>query len=202
MISQIRGKIVDIYENSIVLEISGFGLEIFVPERILMQITKMGEELLLYTYFKVTEESMSLYGFYERKDLELFKKLIMVNGIGPKGALAMLSMYTSDELKLAILSEDAKSIAKVHGIGTKTAKRVILDLKDKVQDMESLDLVKGNQDVEVLESSFLEAKKEAISALIALGYSQVESKRAVNNVEIGENANSEQVLKLALKYLI
>lgn len=202
MISQIRGKIVDIYENSIVLEISGFGLEIFVPERILMQITKMGEELLLYTYFKVAEESMSLYGFYERKDLELFKKLIMVNGIGPKGALAMLSMYTSDELKLAILSEDAKSIAKVHGIGTKTAKRVILDLKDKVQDMESLDLVKGNQDVEVLESSFLEAKKEAISALIALGYSQVESKRAVNNVEIGENANSEQVLKLALKYLI
>lgn len=202
MISQIRGKIVDIYENSIVLEISGFGLEIFVPERILMQITKMGEELLLYTYFKVAEESMSLYGFYERKDLELFKKLIMVNGIGPKGALAMLSMYTSDELKLAILSEDAKSIAKVHGIGTKTAKRVILDLKDKVQDMESLDLVKGNQDVEVLESSFLEAKKEAISALIALGYSQVESKRAVNNVEIGENANSEQILKLALKYLI
>ena len=142
---------------------------------------------------------MCLYGFLNRQDLRMFKQLISVSGIGPKGALGVLSAMTPDDLRVAIISGDAKAISRAPGIGVKTAQRVILDLKDKI-DM-----------ADVLPAQFAAAEgpeisaggvaKEAIEALVALGYSQTEANRAVGKVEVSDDMTSEDVLKASLKHL-
>ena len=132
MIAFVQGEIADITEDTVVLSVNGFGINVHISGRVAAELPGIGEKVKLHTYTLVREDAFLLYGFLHKNDLELFKKCITVNGIGPKGALAILSTMDADALRYAILSKDAKAIAKAPGIGQKTAERLILDLKDKV----------------------------------------------------------------------
>ena len=131
MISYIKGALGAVEDDVIVVETGGIGLAVHVPLSLLEELPALGEEVTVYTYFQVREDAMTLYGFLHRQDREMFKQLIGVNGIGPKGALGILSIMRPDDLRIAIVSGDAKAISKAPGIGAKTAQRLILDLKDK-----------------------------------------------------------------------
>lgn len=203
MIAYLKGKIADIAEENVVLEVNHIGYNIKITGRTLGMLPAAGEEIKIYTYTYVREDAIHLYGFLTRDDLTMFKLLITVNGIGPKGALAVLSVMDADELRFAIISGDAKAIAKAPGIGGKTAERAILDLKDKVSIEDSF----MNKESESYQAGTENAGtagtvvKEAAEALTALGYSASDALRAVKKVENAEELSVEEVLKLALKKL-
>lgn len=199
MISYVKGPLVDIFEDTVVIEAGYIGLEIHVPLSVLEHLPGIGMETVLYTYFQVKEDGMCLYGFLNRQDLRMFRQLISVSGIGPKGALGVLSAMTPDELRVAIVSGDAKAISRAPGIGVKTAQRVILDLKDKIDMTEVLPAQFAA--AEGPETSAGGVAKEAVDALVALGYSQAEANRAVGKVEVTEKMTAEDVLKASLKHL-
>ena len=183
------GKIVSIQQDSVVMEVNHIGYNIKVSSGTIQNLGHMSGELKLYTYTYVKEDTLNLYGFLTREELELFKQMITVNGIGPKGALAILSTMTVDALRFAILAGDSKSIAKSPGIGAKTAERLIIDLKDKIN---TEDVFRPNTDDGISGAVTMEypARKEAIEALTALGYSASESMKAVNAVETLEKVKS------------
>ena len=133
VISYIRGPLEEKREDSVVVEAGNIGYRIFIPSSVLGELPGLGEEVKIYTYFSVREDGMSLYGFLSKQDLEMFRQLIGVNGVGPKSALGILSALKPDVLRMAVLSGDAKAISKAPGVGAKTAQRIILDLKDKVK---------------------------------------------------------------------
>lgn len=132
MISYIKGTLEAVEEDMIIVETGGIGYGIRVPLSLLEELPSLGSPVIVHTYFQVREDSMTLYGFLNRQDREMFKQLISVNGIGPRGALGILSVMRPDDLRTAIVSGDAKAISRAPGIGPKTAQRLILDLKDKV----------------------------------------------------------------------
>lgn len=204
MISYVKGPLIDIWEDMIVVEAGGLGYNIHVPVSVLEALPKAGTQVQIYTSLQVREDAMTLYGFLTRQDLQMFKQLLGVNGIGPKAALGLLSALRSDDLRMAIISGDAKAISRAPGIGPKTAQRVILDLKDKIK-ME--DILPGGIDTgsgaeAVPAASGMEgAGKEAVEALVALGYSMTEAGKAVRQVEITETMTVEDVLKASLRYL-
>ena len=171
-----------------------------MPQSCIDSIRGLSEELKVYTYLSVREDAMWLYGFLTRDDLSFFKQLIQVNGIGPKGALGILSVMSVDDLRFAILSSDTKTIAKCPGIGPKTAQRIIIDLKDKI-DLEETVAHKLSQP-DAPDNDITGIRQEAIEALCALGYSATDAMRAVKRVEIGDADDVELVLKQALKFMI
>jgi holliday junction DNA helicase RuvA len=202
MISFVRGRLAEVYDNRCIVETAGLGMEVNVPLTVLEALPHIGEEVILYTYFKIAEDSMSLYGFLSRRDEEMFERLISVSGIGPKAALAILSTLAPDDLRVAIAAGDAKAIARAPGVGAKTAQRLILELKDKIDLSE---IIGGSSSyggaAAAGESAETSASKEAAEALIALGYSASEAMKAVR-ASAQEGMDSEAVLKAALKYLI
>lgn len=201
MISFIKGTVADIEEDKIIVECNNIGYNIFVPSSLIGKICRTGTEVKLYTYMSVREDALTLFGFLTKEELHLFKRMISVSGIGPKGALGILSTLSVDNLKLAILSEDAKAIAKSPGIGAKTASKLILELKDKISTDE---VFSGYSDNGMEESPALgeaSIQKDAVDALVSLGYSSSEALSAVRKV-CGKNKNLEDVsavIKLALK---
>ena len=200
MISYVKGPLMAIEEDVIVVEAGHVGLAIHVPVSLLPELPGMGKEVTVYTYFQVREDAMTLYGFLHSQDRDMFRQLLGVNGIGPKGALGILSVLRPDDLRLAIVNEDVKALAKAPGIGNKTAQRLILDLKDKI----SMDDVLGNMagaDTGASVAGLVEAAKEAVQALVALGYTNTEASRAVKQVEVTDGMTSEDVLKASLKHL-
>ena len=201
VISYVKGFLAEKFEDSVVVETGGIGYRVFVPTSVLETLPKTGDTVKIYTYFSVREDAMSLYGFLSRQDLDMFRQLIGVNGVGPKSALGILSALSPDTLRLAVISGDAKAISKAPGVGSKTAQRIILDLKDKVKAEDILDgvtePVSGHAEV----SGIGEIGKEAIEALTALGYSVSEASGVVKKVKITENMTAEDVLKAALKHL-
>ena len=205
MFSYIKGTLEEYWEDTVVIESGGIGWNIHVPLSVLDRLPHVGEQMKVYTSFQVKEDSMTLYGFLSRQDLKMFNQLLGVNGIGPKAALGILSSLTPDDLRMAIIAEDAKAIAKAPGIGPKTAKRVILDLKDKISmdDVLPLQFAGGQAEANVAAaaSGVDGAGKEAIEALVALGYSPTEATKAVRQVEIKEGMNAEAVLKASLRFL-
>ena len=200
MYSYMKGELVEISEDAIVLEVNQIGYNIHIPASMIDSFHGIGQEIKIYTYFNVKEDSMKLYGFLTRDDLNIFKLLLGVNGIGPKGALAILTVMTPDDLRFAVLGEDAKTIAKAPGIGTKTAQRLILELKDKLS-LEDAFEAKSRHVSEEAGNFGSVVKSEAVQALTALGYSSTEALKAVNGVEITEDATVEEVLKAALKQM-
>ncbi len=200
MYSYMKGELVEISEDAIVLEVNQIGYNIHIPASMIDSFHGIGQEIKIYTYFHVKEDSMKLYGFLTRDDLNIFKLLLGVNGIGPKGALAILTVMTPDDLRFAVLGEDAKTIAKAPGIGTKTAQRLILELKDKLS-LEDAFEAKSRHVSEEAGNFGSVVKSEAVQALTALGYSSTEALKAVNGVEITEDATVEEVLKAALKQM-
>ncbi len=200
MISYVKGALAEKSGDRIVVEAGPVGLGIYVPLSVLEVLPPLGEEVKIYTYLQVREDDLSLYGFLNRQDLDMFRRLIGVNGIGPKGALGILSALSPDDLRLAILTGDAKAISKAPGVGAKTAQRIILDLKDKVSAEEMLASVADTEErtsVPLMQ----EAGREAATALVALGYSNLEASKAVKNVQITEDMDAEEVLRASLKYL-
>lgn len=206
MYAYIKGTLAEIAEDAVVVEAGGIGYNIRVSTATAALLPGVGSEVKIYTYTLVREDAFALFGFLTRDDLEIFKKLIAVNGIGPKGGLAILSVMGADDLRFAVMAGDAKAIAKAPGIGAKTAERVILELRDKISLEDTLkglgepadasgSAVAGSQGGDNL------MKREAIEALVALGYAASDATAAVKKVEITEDANSETILKLALKHM-
>lgn len=204
MYAYIKGTLEEITEDNIVVENGGIGYNIKVSTTTAELLPGYGSEVKIYTYTLVREDTFSLYGFLTRDDLEIFKKLITVNGIGPKGGLAILSVMSADSLRFAIMAGDAKAIAKAPGVGSKTAERVILDLRDKISLEDTLRnlgntdiLASGNAGIDVESNNTM--KREAVEALTALGYSASDATAAVRKVEIAEDSTVETILKAALK---
>lgn len=201
MYAYLKGTIEEITDENLILEVNQIGYNIKISARTANMLDRTSGLVKIYTYTLVREDAFSLYGFLTRDDLEIFKKLITVNGIGPKGGLAILSIMSADELRFAILSGDAKAISKAPGIGAKTAERVILDLKDKVSLQDALSPKEDIAAVSLSGSESTDEKNEAIEALVALGYSASDALRAVKQVNLAEDASVEEILKASLKYL-
>lgn len=197
MISFVRGYLSEVYEDSIVIDSQGIGYQIGVPSSVLSELPPVGSEVKIYTYLQIAENLMALYGFASRDDLRIFKMLIGVSGIGPKGALAILSTIRPDDLRFAILSSDAKAIAKSPGIGLKTAQKVILELKDKLSLDEAVELKR--EAVTKGSAALGSAREDALEVLTALGYSSSEALKAVRQVDVTEGMSADAVVKQALK---
>lgn len=195
MISYIKGEVTDIYEDRVVVENNDIGYNIFVPMSLISELRTNGEEIKIYTYLNVKEDAMQLYGFLTKDDLHVFKLLLSVNGIGPKGALGVLSAISPDNLRFAVMAGDIKAITKAPGIGAKTAQRLIIELKDKL----NIDEMIGSKDIKAEYNGNESLKTDTVQALAALGYSATESMKAVNQVTITENMTVEEILKEALK---
>ena len=200
MYSYIRGELAEINSDHIVLDVNGIGYQIYIPTNTLNYLPSIGEMVKIHTYLYIREDAMMLYGFLTRDDLDMFKMLITVSGIGPKGGLGILSTLSTDDLQFAVLSDDAKAIAKAPGIGAKTAQRVIIDLKDKMSLEEAFEKKLEHTTNKVLPENN-SIKNDAVLALNALGYSSTESLKAVSKVEITEDMDVEDVLKAALKHM-
>ncbi len=199
MIAYVDGVVEDIAEDNAVIDVGGMGYNVKISSDTAARMPGIGEHARLYTYTCVREDAFLLYGFLNRNDLDIFKKCITVNGIGPKGALALLSAMDADSLRYAILSGDTKAISKAPGIGAKTAERLILDLKDKVKiddTMISREIAMTAQGNASIDNPQL---KEAVEALVSLGYGQTESLKAVKAVEGAETMDAGKLLKAALK---
>lgn len=203
MIAFIRGIVDEVSEDSVILDVHGVGYRICISGDTAAALPPVGDEIKLYTYTYVREDAFLLYGFLTRDDLQIFKQLITVSGIGPKGGLAVLSVMSADDLRFAILSGDAKMIATAPGIGRKTAERVILDLRDKISLEDTMLHRQMNESSEGLSDAADEngIRTEAVEALTALGYSAQEALRSVKKVALTENMDVEAVLKAALKNL-
>lgn len=199
MYAYIKGQIVDISEDNLVLECNNIGYNIRIPLSVAQRLPGIGASVKIYTYTSVREDAFQLFGFLSKDDLEIYRKLIAVNGIGPKGALSILSAMSADDLRFAILSGDAKAISKSPGIGNKSAERIILELKDKVHLMREdvLDSPVSAADVQ----SGSEALNEALEAMTALGYSPSEALKALRQVTVTDDMDSGAVLKQALKII-
>ena len=202
MISYIKGELTEVFEDTVVVETNGIGYNIRVPASVLDRLPSVGSSVRIYTYLYVKEDAMNLFGFLNRDDLSVFKLLLNVSGIGPKGALAILSTIGPDDLRFAVLSEDVKTISSAPGIGAKTAKRLIIELKDKLKLAEVFETALANKEKVSSENDVLLAKNEAVEALVALGYASAQAMKAVQQVENAEEKDSEQILKEALKKLI
>jgi Holliday junction DNA helicase RuvA len=202
VIAFIQGELADISKDSIVVACNGIGYEIQVPSTVAQRLPAIGAAIKIYTYTYVREDALGLFGFLTKDDLAVFKLLITVNGVGPKGALGILSTMNADELRFAILAEDVKTISKAPGVGAKTAKRMIIELKDKM-DIESMMTGSPSEAVAAGSSGAASAvAEEVIMALSALGYSNTEAMKAVRAVPDAENMDSEALLKQALKKIM
>lgn len=194
MIGFVEGIIEYIDVDKIVVNNNGVGYNVFMPAS-QIDTLNVDETVRVFTYLNVREDAMQLFGFLTRDDLEVFKLLITVNGIGPKGGLAVLSTITTDDLRVAVISEDAKAISKAPGIGAKTAQKVIIELKDKLN-LEDVLEPKLDANFQINDNNSM---SEAVMALVALGYSQADAYRAVKSIDNIEELDVENVIKMALK---
>lgn len=198
MIAFIRGEIAAIEDNCVILENNNIGYHIFMPTSSIEGILRVGEEVRVHTYLYVKEDAMQLYGFLTRDDLSLFKMLLNVNGIGPKAALGILSALSADDLRFAVLSEDAAAIAKTPGVGKKTAQKLILELKDKLDLEDAFEQKLANNREVSGAAAGTDPRAEAVQALVALGYSSSHALGVVKAVD-AEIEDVELILKAALK---
>lgn len=200
MIGYIKGILEEADDQCIIVDNHGIGYRIFVPGSVFSGALPIGKEIKVYTYLNVKEDAMQLYGFATRDDLRVFKLLLGVNGIGPKAGLGILSALSADDLRFAVLADDATAIAKAPGIGKKTAQKLILELKDKLDLEEAFEQKLSNQSATGMEVAEGEDQtREAVQALVALGYPNGEALRAVKKVEGAASMSVEELLKAALK---
>lgn len=199
MISYIRGELAALDKEKVIVDVGGVGYGIYMPGQAMALLPPTGSEVKIHTYLNVREDAMQLFGFLTRDDLEIFKLLIGVSGIGPKGGLSILSKLSPDDLRYAVLAGDVKAISAAPGIGKKTAEKLIIELKDKLDIADVLDHAIGNDSAPAAFSDS-SIQSEAVQALVALGYGSTESLRAVKQVTL-ENPTVEDLLKEALKNL-
>ncbi|MDO4316757.1 MAG: Holliday junction branch migration protein RuvA [Lachnospiraceae bacterium] len=202
MIAYIQGELAFAGDGAAVVDCGGVGYEAAMSPNDLARLPAVGSPVRIYTFLNVNENTgVSLFGFLEPDDLAMFKLLITVSGIGPKGAQAILSVLPADVLRFAILSEDSKSIAKAPGIGAKTASKLVLELKDKVSLQEAFEKRLENVGSAAVEQELQGAKEDAVLALVALGYSKTEATRAVSSVPASDGMSVDELLRRSLKFL-
>ena len=194
MIGFVKGTVEAIYDDRVLVDSGNIGYNVFVPSSVLGCI-RHNMEVKLYTYLSVREDAMVLFGFLSVEELEMYKKLITVSGVGPKAGLSILSVLSCNDLRYAIISGDHKQIAKAPGVGAKTAMKVILELKDKV------DITEALQCDSVTVSPTNDNVKEAVMALVSLGYSQTDSSKAVMSC-YADDMTVEDIIKAALRKMI
>lgn len=202
MIAYIKGTAVYADQECIIVDNRGMGYEIRTSSATCSEV-RMGEEVTLYTYLYVREDMIALYGFLSREELRIFRLLLGVSGIGPRVAVSVLSTLKVEDLYYAVISEDTKSIARTPGIGPKGAKRLIIELKDKL-DLSDLGLGEEEEEsISTRESAGEDSQiMDAMEALIALGYSNGEAYRAVHKVPGAKDMDTETLLKEALKKMM
>lgn len=202
MISFLRGTIAWREEEKVTLDVNGVGYGIYMSGHDLGLLPSGGADILIYTYLHVKEDAMQLFGFLTRDELMVFKLLITVNGIGPKGALGILTVLTPDDLRYAVVSKDIKAICAAPGIGKKTAEKLVLELKDKLRLEDAIEhLSEPSGESGGGTQGFGDVQAEAVQALTALGYGNTEALKAVRQVEVTDMMSVEDVLKQALKHL-
>lgn len=201
MIAYIKGELASVLEDKIVVDVGGIGYGIFMPGQSMGNLPAMGQEVKIHTYLNVKEDAMQLFGFLTKDDLEMFKLVIGVNGIGPKGGLGILSALSADDLRFAVLSNDIKAISKAPGIGKKTAEKLILELRDKISMEDALESSLANAG-ETYTPPNQEVTGEAVQALVALGYGSTEALKAVRKVPVTDEMEVEEVLRQALKNMM
>lgn len=199
MIRFVSGSLSAVGESEVIIESHGIGYAVCVPVSLIDALPRIGESVKLYTYLSVREDAMQLFGFLSYDDYLMFKMLITVNGIGPKAALAILGTLSSGQFRQAVMAEDAKLIAAAPGIGPKTAKKIILELKDKLK---QAGMFLDVQNTGTEEDSFAEVIQDAIEALVVLGYPRTEAADAVHAVEFSSGMTVEEVLKQSLKHMM
>lgn len=197
MYSYIKGTLEEISEDFIVIENGGIGYQIRVPMRSMDRLPGRSEQVKVFTYLYVREDAFSLFGFFTRDELAMFQLLLNVSGIGPRGALALLSALSVNEIRFAVVSDDVKTISKAPGIGKKTAQRLIIELKDRISLEDALDVPQDSSAVSPEDNHIV--RKEAMEALTALGYSAADAARTLSGIEITDDSDVESVLKQALK---
>lgn len=201
MISYIRGELADVAEDHVVVDVGGVGYGIFMCGSDMARLPAAGREVKIHTYLHVKEDAMQLFGFLTKDGLEVFKLIIGVSGIGPKGGLNILTQMTPNDLRFAVMAGDAKAIAKAQGIGKKTAEKLILELRDKLK---LTDTIGQDEDFPARSGESGDTgqiQNEAVEALVALGYGSTEAFQAVRSVEMTEESTVEDVLKMALRQM-
>lgn len=196
MLSFLRGKLVVVEKEAVVVEVNGLGFSVHVPASTLARLPAPGAEVKLHTHLAPREDGLFLYGFWEREELEIFRALLNVNGVGPKAAAGLLSFFGPQRLQAAIARADADELTRAPGIGKKTAQRIVLELKDKLA--KAVAAPEGEE-----RGAAFREEDDAVAALAALGYPEGEAKKAVRSVllETGEPLAAAQLVRLALKRL-
>ncbi len=201
MITYIRGTLSDIDENIVIVENNGIGYGVSSSMNTIRQLPAIGSEVKLETKLIPKEDSLTLYGFYDKEELKMFELLLSVSGIGPKGALSILSSMTVSDIQFAVAGSDAKAFAAVPGVGKKTAERAIIDLKEKVDIIGAFE-AKITADLSGKKvSPAVSVKEEVLEALVALGYSASNAARALDKMTITDSTTTEQLLSDTLKQM-
>jgi len=196
LIAFVKGILEFMTEEWLIVDVNGVGYKISIPSSTMSKLPSIGKEVKVFTHLHVKEDEMALYGFMSQDELNMFERLISVSGIGPKGALGILSTLSPADLCMAVITEDIKTLSSAPGIGKKTAQRIILELKDKMNTLEAIG-IGGEPVLEFQQNGIVE---EAIVALGALGYSRVDAAKAVQDV-FEEDMTVEEIIKAALKKL-
>ena len=199
MLHYIKGTLAMKMASEIVVEAGGLGYEITVPANSSVYLAHEGDQVTVYTAMMVREDDVSLYGFGSKAELDTFRKLITVSGVGAKAAVAILSAMPLHEVHQAIILEDAKTLTRANGIGKKTAERIVLELKDKFGHLEDAALPSGN-DIALTAADTADNRTEAANALMALGYTKSEAVNALASVKEAD-LTVEEYIKQALKRL-
>lgn len=201
MFAYIKGTIEDIDTDYIVVDKDGIGFKIMTSTNVISKLS-LHQERVIYTYMNVRDDDISLFGFLSKDEIAVFKQLIGVSGIGPKGALSIMSALTMDELRIAVISGDYKAIAKANGVGPKTAQKAVIELKDKFK-LEDVLGVSEDSDSDLPQSTGDDIIGDAVLALNALGYSESESFRIVKKTALsGSYESVEELIKASLKNII
>ncbi len=195
MYAYIKGTLEEKTKESVVIEVNGIGYRIFMSDQAMEKLGELGEIVKVYTHYHVREDNISLYGFLSNEELKMFELLIQVSGIGAKTAIVALSNITPSQFAIAVISNDIRTLTKIPGIGSKSAQRIVLELKDKLKTEEAIAKEESN---EVVISN--ENADEAVQALQILGYNKTEITKVFGKIDI-KDKSTEDIIKMALKYL-
>lgn len=201
MIGRLRGTLAEKQPPHLILDVNGIGYELEVPMTTLYRLPALGEPVTLHTHLVVREDAHLLYGFAEKRERELFRELIRLNGVGPKLALALMSGLEVDELVRCVQAQDTSTLVKIPGVGKKTAERLLVELKDRFKAWENMPAIAPLVAEPKLAATVSSAEADAVSALIALGFKPQEASRAVAAVE-EKDLSSEELIRRSLKGMV
>ncbi|WP_028471048.1 Holliday junction branch migration protein RuvA [Neptunomonas japonica] len=207
MIGRLKGEIIEKQPPQLLIDVQGVGYEVEASMNTFFRLPEMGQQVVLYTHFVVREDAQLLYGFIDKQERSLFRSLIKANGVGPKMAISILSGMTTQEFIGCLQREDAAALTRIPGVGKKTAERLIVELKDKLKNLqqaEPADFQLTGNDLPDTAQHMAGYREEAESALVSLGYKPVQATKAVAQAEqkLGADVSSEELIRLALKSMI